>query len=173
MRKNRRLIREFGLFWEREEIDWMPGKGRPFRMLGHRGTNRPGVRVVDFRDQRGLYILYGRYGAYYVGLASDQGIGNRVKDHLNDHHGDAWDRVSWFGFRRTLEKKDAAGLNQLASMKTVASGDTNDVIREMESLLIKALGCPLNVFDTKFPAGREWTQVKREDPKGLLRKVAK
>lgn len=158
------LIRSHGLFWRAEEVNWTPGAGRRWRLLGRSGYNNPGLRVADFRDQRGLYVLYGNYGAHYVGLARNRGIGDRLKDHLTDQHAGYWDRFSWFGFRRVLVGRDATtGLWNLAATATYATGSLNNVIGDMEALVIKALGCPANVANMSFPQGEEWEQVTRLD----------
>ena len=70
-------ITSFGLFWRASEIDWDPGSGAKdvFRLLGRIGTNKGTLRMCDFRHQRGIYILYNDYGAYYVGLTRDLGSG--------------------------------------------------------------------------------------------------
>jgi hypothetical protein len=41
-----------------------PGRGReaPFDFWGRQGRNKGSLRIVDFRAQRGIYILYGNYG---------------------------------------------------------------------------------------------------------------
>lgn len=164
------LIRSYGLFWREEEVDWSPGPGRRWHMLGRRGSNRPRLRVVDFRDQRGLYVLYGNYGTYYVGLARDRGIGDRLKDHLADRHDGKWDRFSWFGFRRVLQSPDSStGLGRLSSPAAYAAGELNSVIGDMEALLIKAMGTESNMRKMNFPKGDEWIQVTRLDrERGLL-----
>ncbi len=102
------LIKSFGLFWSGTEVNWNPGQGAKaaFRLLGRQGSNLPGLRVADFRYQQGIYILYGNYGPYYVGLTRKQGLGKRLKDHLLDHHQDKWDRFSWFGFCSVLKGTD-------------------------------------------------------------------
>ncbi len=138
------LIQAYGLFWRVDEVDWEPGSGNKgrFRLLGRRGHNLPGLQVADFRDQHGLYVLYGNYGPHYVGLTRKQGIGRRLKDHLRDDHAQEWDRFSWFGFRRVLKGKDELGLHTLAEMATTAVGKNDDVIGDVETLLIRALGLP-------------------------------
>jgi hypothetical protein len=85
-----------GLFWRRDEVDWTPGRGTKggFRLLGHRGVNKSVLRVTDFCDQLGIYILYGNTGAYYVGLARTGKLGGRLKNHTEDEHKDKWDRFS-------------------------------------------------------------------------------
>ena len=165
------LIRSFGYFWRRDEVDWSPGRGARFEMLGRRGSNRPGLRVSDFRDQRGLYVLYGNHGPYYVGLARRRGIGDRLKDHTSDSHSHGWDRFCWFGFRRVLSSRDERGLWRLAGNTEWAIGDKNSVIGDMEALLIKALGCPSNAANMNFPRGEEWTQIKVHEIEKYLRRI--
>ncbi len=165
------LIRNYGYFWRRDEVDWRPGRGSRLVLLGRRGTYRPGLRITDFRDQRGLYVLYGNHGPYYVGLARRRGIGDRLRDHTGDLHANSWDRFCWFGFRRVLNSRDDRQLWRLAGTKEWALGDMNSVIADMEALLIKALGCPSNVARMNFPQGEEWTQVKRHESEAYLSRV--
>ena len=56
------LIRAYGLFWSRDEVDWSAGPGNQgkYMLLGHQGEKRPKLRVADFRMQSGLYILLRR-----------------------------------------------------------------------------------------------------------------
>lgn len=56
------LIRAFGLFWERDEVDWRPGPGGQFRLLGRVGGKSKNLRVADFREQKGVYVLYNDHG---------------------------------------------------------------------------------------------------------------
>ena len=44
------------------------------------------------RHRQGVHALYRRTKLYYVGLAKD--LRWRLKAHLNDHHGESWDRFS-------------------------------------------------------------------------------
>jgi hypothetical protein len=163
------LIQAFGLFWRADEVDWAPGSGGSARdgvpraaLLGHRGINAPNLRVVDFWDERGIYILYGNYGAHYVGLTSRRGIGLRLKEHRRDRHQALWDRFSWFGFRRVLKTKNILGLSELAEVASMKTVKPDAMIREMEALLIHALGVQ-NLNKTRFPGvrGAEWEQVVR------------
>lgn len=163
------LVRTYGLFWRTAEVEWHPGPGVRWRMLGRRGYYRPGVRFADFRDQRGIYVLYGNHGPRYVGLARDRGIGDRLKDHLADRHADMWDRFCWFGFRRVLQRRAYdSGLRELAPPAAYALGGVNSVIADMEALLIKAMGFPHNYNDMNFPNGEEWTQVTQLELAGGL-----
>lgn len=167
------LVRNFRLFWRTEEVEWFPGPGRRWRLLGRSGWNNPGLRLTDFRDQRGLYVLYGNYGAHYVGLARDRGVGDRLKDHLSDRHSGKWDRFSWFGFRRVLTCVETdSGLYRLAAPATYTAGNVASVIADMEALLIHALGCPENFNTMSFINNDPWEQVTRYEREiGLLQRA--
>jgi hypothetical protein len=174
------LIQAFGLFWRAEEIEWEPGSGgkapdgiAKSALLGRRGTNVPTLRVVDFWDQRGIYILYGNYGPHYVGLNSRRGLGIRLKEHRYDRHAGLWDRFSWFGFARVLKTRNIAGLNELSTVATLKTVDSKSMIREMEALLIHAMGVQ-NITKTRFPGveGAQWTQVTRLERPILSRRLA-
>jgi hypothetical protein len=167
------LIKAYGLFWRADEVTWHPGRGArgQFMLLGRRGTNRPTLQLVDFRQQSGLYILYGDYGPYYVGRADR--LGRRLKQHLGDRHAGKWDRFSWFGFRAVLTRKDSQGLQELKTLKTKAGGRMPQQIGELEALLIRALGLQSNYAKMRFPAARMWTQVKAHEVDRYLDRAAR
>jgi hypothetical protein len=160
------IIQNYGLFWNIDEVDWLPGKGRrrAFRLLGRRGKNLPTLRLADFRNQQGIYILYGQYGPRYVGLTRKQGLGKRLKDHLFDHHKSHWDRFSWFGFQRVLKGFDkSSGLLRLANLANVSVGNPETMIGDIEALLIKSMGLSSNKAQMKFAVADDWTQVKHHE----------
>ena len=127
------------------------------------------MRLADFREQSGLYILYGNYGPHYVGLTSRLGV--RLRDHRTDRHADHWDRFSWFGFRQVLKETNADGLRQLRKLSSVSLGDPREELRDIEALLIRALGLVPNLNRTRFSGAREWTQVRRLEAPIFLVKV--
>ena len=162
------LIKSFGLFWRRDEVEWNPGKGRPFRLLGHQGENLPGVRLSNFREQKGIYILYGNHGAAYVGL-TENALGIRLKEHLSDGHAHEWDRFSWFGFRAVLEGKEN-GFCRLKEMAKIAIGSPSSVITDVEALLIRAMGLS-NINQMRFTEADEWKQVNLDEIEKFTNKV--
>lgn len=168
------FIENYGLFWRIDEVEWYPGKGArgAFRLLGHRRENIPALRLADFRDQRGIYILYGNHGAHYVGLTKKRGLGLRLKDHLNDRHKTQWDRFSWFGFCKVLEKKNEEGLRTLKRLAHVGVVRPRAMIGDVEALLIKAMGLD-NINQMKFSNAREWSQVKAYKVEAYMKKVAR
>src|SRR5438067_2330116 len=71
----RSLISSYGLFWKVEDTEWNIDGARKGtqRMLGRLGSKGSSMRVADFWSQSGIYVLYGNYGLYYVGIASQVG----------------------------------------------------------------------------------------------------
>lgn len=163
------LIKNYGLFWHRDEVEWEPGCGGRFRLPGRRGATRGNLSVVDFRWQQGIYILYGNYGAYYVGLTRE-GFGNRIKAHLYDDHQSAWNRFSWFGFRSVLRRRDESGFCELKEMSetTVVGRDT--MIADVEALLIRAMGVS-NINQMSFSDADEWHQIELHEVGHYLNKL--
>jgi hypothetical protein len=170
------LIRAYGQFWRADEIDW-DARGRAddglprFALLGHLGNlSRKAALVADMREQRGLYILYGNYGPYYVGVTTRRGLGTRLREHLGDAHEGRWDRFSWFGFCAVEPPAKPPGPATLVSMamSSEATVVRSKVITQMESLLIHAMG-PRNLhLDPASLVSEEWKQVTRaERERGL------
>lgn len=153
-------------------MDWNPGKGikGAFRLLGRRGKNSGTVNLADFRQQHGIYILYGNHGPYYVGLTRKQGLGKRLQQHLSDDHQNCWDRFSWFGFRKVQASKDKLGIHTLAELADVTTGRPRQIIGDIEALLIRAMGLN-NISQMKFAAAEEWFQVKDHEVDDYLFKV--
>jgi len=127
--------------------------------------------MADFREQRGIYILYGNYGPHYAGLTRRQTLGKRLQDHLKDEHAGKWDRFCWFGFKQVLKAKDESGLQRLkAKMPAQKFIDPHAAIKDMEALLIKAMALT-NRADSKFVAAEEWQQVRLIERDKLLAKL--
>jgi hypothetical protein len=167
------FVKSYGLFWRVDEVRWNPGKGAKgeFRLLGRRNKNVPTLRLADFRHQQGIYILYGNHGPIYVGLTKKQGLGKRLKDHLNDSFQGKWDRFSWFGFRIVLKGKDEYGICALKKLAEVGEGNPVAMIADVEALLIRAMGLN-NIKQMRFSDADEWQQVKLYEADHYMEKVA-
>ncbi len=124
------LINALGMHWSREKVYW--SNSTP-KLLGRQAA---GSEPVDFTDQRGVYLLYDRNSVIYVGRATDQGIGSRLKQHTVDRLSSRWDRFSWFGVFSVLEsgKLDSGATNY----------DRAVLIATMEALLIESVEPPQN-----------------------------
>lgn len=73
------LFGAFGMFWERDSVDWAPGVGgRAWQLLGCKGERRPGPRLCDVRSARGFYLLFDDHGAHDVGSLADKTFSGRA-----------------------------------------------------------------------------------------------
>lgn len=141
------LIRNYGLFWLRKEVDWgWKGKGNQGRLLGRYAAKRKS-EPVDFRNQRGVYVLYDdNFKIIYVGQAggaNNQRLFIRLKQHKNDHLAQRWSRFSWFGIL-PIEK---SVLNENEAPK---QQDTTAVLNHIEAILLAAAEPPLNLQRGRF-----------------------
>lgn len=84
------IIKNFGMFWSRSKVNW--------KSMSLYGSQNIGSTVVDFKDQRGVYMLHDGREVIYVGQAVKQPISKRLADHCKDRLNGRWDRFSWFGF---------------------------------------------------------------------------
>jgi hypothetical protein len=114
-----RVIQNFGLFWERDHIDWgSRGPGHAGHLKGYLANPE---FPVDFREQRGIYVLYegesiATQRTVYVGQAGagQHDLFHRLRNHRDDDLWNRWQRFSWFGFlqagnnRRLVHKTKAA-----------------------------------------------------------------
>ena len=166
-------VTSYGLFWRESEIEWNPGQGsrNSFRLLGRIGSNRPKIRVADFRYQNGIYILFDEYGPAYVGLTRAQGIGKRLKDHLEDHLADKWDRFSWFGFHPIGSPDPKRGILKLNDPPEDLTDDTGTTIGDLEALLIRSIGPKHNTAYPAFQGAEEWTQIDYKNQETYLNRL--
>jgi hypothetical protein len=127
--ENAGIVRALGMFWRRDMIDW---RGTPELL----GCQQGGV-MVDFCDQRGIYLLHDVQRVVYVGQAAAQSLGVRLLQHTADRLNGRWDRFSWFGIRRVT---DEGRLLAPDFVQVTPEG----VITTLEAVLIEALEPGLN-----------------------------
>lgn len=96
--KQESIIKNYGLFWRVERVDW----GYKGALLG-RATKK---EIVNFREQKGVYALYSNYKLVYIGqtVKGDRGaLFYRLKEHYkSDDLSERWDMFSWFGMLQPL-----------------------------------------------------------------------
>lgn len=176
------LVGAYGEFWERDEVEWVPGRGRQWQLLGRLDrVNTGAIGVCDFRAARGIYILHDDHGAAYVGMArGTRGLGQRLRaHHLNPPRGLRWSRFSWYSFddvTKPESKKDDNGWRRLEPRNDIGTIGAESAAREMEALVIRVLGTyRLGQIEMGFDRGatHEWRQVTSADtyPRGLLTRV--
>lgn len=169
------LITAYGQFWARDEVHWAPTAGGRKQLLGYRGTNRPGIRLCDFRLAAGVYILWNDYRAVYVGLARGaDGLFQRLAMHNVKKK--EWNRFSWFSVDPVVESDD---YDYWCDIEYRAEGSptpgVSELVRELEALLIMALGTHSLAAQRRmnFLDGTEWLQVTDQSyaPGGVCSKV--
>ena len=84
------LINAFGMYWARDKVRW---KSKPVLL----GQQQPGSKPVDFREQKGVYLLHDARGVVYAGRTSNRPLGVRLREHTTDRLNSRWDCFSWFG----------------------------------------------------------------------------
>ena len=98
------------------------------------------------RRRHGVYALYRREKLYYVGLATN--LRSRLRHHLRDRHGGAWDRFSVY----------------------LTIGDHH--LRELESLLLRTVKPSGNKQKGKFAnADNLGTQFRRDVKRSVMAQV--
>lgn len=99
------LIRNYGLFWRRREVDWLPRQGE---LLGL-GVRRKRQGYANFAKQRGIYALYDEtFRLIYVGQAGkgNRRLYNRLRAHTLNNLANRWNFFSWFGVCSLSEERD-------------------------------------------------------------------
>jgi hypothetical protein len=150
------LIKSYGLFWREQEVFW--GKPNVRGTLEGYWAGAKKAGVVDFREQRGVYILYDvNYKMLYVGQAGkgNHSLFSRLKNHRMDRLADRWSMFSWFGTRGVSDENTLLDDDDFDT-------DLGKVLSHIEGILIAAAEPPLNLQSGSF--GNEvykFIQVKK------------
>ncbi|MEX8503566.1 MAG: HTH domain-containing protein [Leptothrix ochracea] len=123
------LINAFGMYWSRSNVLWTSTP----RILGQQ---QPGSTAVDFCNEKGVYLLHDGRTVVYVGRTTDQPLGIRLRQHINDRLNGRWDRFSWFGVYSVDEDGSLTA--------SAVTYDLTMLIVTMEALLIEGLEPPQN-----------------------------
>jgi len=154
------LIANMGLFWREDCVFWGASNNKGELLGKLAGAKRS--REVDFRRQRGIYVLYSEFRIIYIGQA---GSGNaslfgRLKRHTRDDLAERWDRFSWFGLDPVLSSW------RLAATVKRAAPNTETILNHIEGILIHATEPPLNRQGGSFGPDVERYLQHRDDRLG-------
>jgi hypothetical protein len=153
------VIKTFGLLWERKYIHWGWGGKR-----GHLKGYRRGIKEADFREQRGIYVLYDKdMRPVYVGQTGKGKYGNlfnRLGVHEDDHLWNRWQYFSWFGICG-VNKNGSLHLADRADRRV--HGRTPQALDESEGILIHVLEPHLNKQGARWKNVRQFWQVIDSD----------
>ncbi|GAA3821774.1 hypothetical protein GCM10022242_24260 [Nocardioides panacisoli] len=158
------LIGAYGMFWQRQEIDWDAGHGQTYQLLGYRGDRNPKLEVADFRRARGIYVLFNDFGATYVGRArGNEGFGSRLKKHNASQRKD-WNRFCWFSFDSILPINGEPNWRTVARDEGARNVHAESAIDELEALMITSFGLHGTQNRMRLPTAREpWKQLTFDD----------
>lgn len=159
-----RIINAYGIYWNRNQVHW---KTTPDLL----GIQQIGATEVNFKDQRGIYLLYDGREVIYVGQAIEQTLGERLKQHLHDRLSGRWDRFSWFGFYAVTDK------GHLDDRKKFQNLDIQVIANVLEAVLIESLEPRQNRKQGNTLSGVEFLQqespeIKKRRNDELIREFA-
>lgn len=147
------VIKNYGLMWYRDKVFW--GRARHTGLLQGRRSHR----IIDFRDQIGVYVLYDEARhPIYVGQA---GQGNarlfrRLRSHRRDSLAPRWHYFSWFGL---LSVNKTGRLSGHDNKSKHVSGTIQSTLNEIEGVLIAATEPPFNKQGARFRGIHRYRQV--------------
>ena len=116
-------------------------------------------KVVEFKDQIGVYVLYtADREVIYVGQsgAGTQRLLVRLRVHTRDHLRDRWEYFSWFGLRQ--HKVTDCDLSDKQKPDSKFAGTNSDALDELESVLIQLFEPRLNRQGSKWKDTQEFRQ---------------
>jgi hypothetical protein len=149
------LIRNYGLFWRLDKVHWGRQKNSG-TLLGY-SARKKRAPAVNFRYQRGVYVLYDdNFKIVYVGQAG-AGKGDRLfvrlRAHKRDHLSQRWMRFSWFGLCPVEN-----GIVQDDYVVDIPG--TKDALDHLEAVLVAAAEPPLNLQRGRFgPSVQQYLQA--------------
>lgn len=135
--ENGRLIRNYGLFWRKEEIDWKQLTNG--RLIGL-GDRKKTAGYVDFSQQRGICALYDdTFRLIYVGQAGSKGrrLYSRLRKHAHSVLSERRTRFSWFGIC-DVEWEAAVDVRGLRDVPDEIRTDRVNVLNHLKAILIMA-----------------------------------
>jgi len=163
---NSKIINAFGIYWNRTLVHWKSATPDLF------GIQQIGAKEVNFKEQKGIYLLHDTRETIYVGQAIEQSLGKRLKDHTTDRLAGRWDRFSWFGFYPVNED---GKLNLDAQFNDFTIQHLGDIL---EAILIESIEPRQNRKQGNSFIGLEFLQqeapeIKQKQKKQMLDELSK
>ena len=153
------IIRNYGLYWKREDVQWgSPGLGNQGTLLGRNVASKKGI-AIDFRQQAGIYILQDSFRAIYIGQAGSKvsRLFGRLRGHTRNHLAERWDRFSWFGIYPVKSNVIDVAFN-VEKVRT----DIYSILNHLEGALISVTEPPLNRQGARFGDAEQYIQVRSD-----------
>jgi hypothetical protein len=155
----RTVIKNYGLMWRRDSVFWgRGGRGSKGLLQGQRKR-----RVIDFRNQIGVYVLYDETRSpVYVGQAGQGNVRlfNRLRSHQRDSLAHRWQYFSWFGL---LSVNKSGRLSRHDDKSKHVTGTIKSTLNEIEGVLIAATEPPFNKQGARFRGIARYRQISHAD----------
>jgi len=157
-----KIITSFGIYWDRHFIDWK--KSTPDLL----GMQQVGASEVNFKEQKGIYLLHDSRETIYIGQAIQQSLGQRLRQHTSDRLNSRWNRFSWFGFYPISENGELHIKREHSNLSVELLGDM------LEAILIESIEPRQNRKQGNTFFGLEYLQqeapeVKKRKAEELLK----
>jgi hypothetical protein len=165
-KKTKTVIKNYGLMWRRDGVFW--GKGGGGNKGSLQGQNKR--RVIDFRKQIGVYVLYDETRSpVYVGQAGQGNarLFNRLRNHQRDYLGNRWHYFSWFGLLSVNKNGRLSGHDNQWKHVT---GTIRSTLNEIEGVLIAATEPRFNKQGAQFRGIARYRQIPRDDDENVSSK---
>ncbi len=150
------LIQNYGLLWKRDYVDWKNKLILGSKTRGNHDAKKG--RVANFWSQKGIYVLYNDLTPIYIGQVGYKGnkdeqkkddqkeevldtriLGKRLEEHLADQLSQKWNRFSWFGFHKVVNKTtkyEGKDIYQLGTTTVNKHIYAKDEVHVLEALMI-------------------------------------
>jgi hypothetical protein len=152
-------IKNYSLIWRRDSVRW--------KQSGVLCGRRSG-RVIDFRGQIGVYVLYdeGRHPVYVGQTGQGKArLFSRLFAHTKDSLAERWRYFSWFGLLRVNE--GSRTLVAWDDKSTHVSGTIGSMLNEIKGVLIAATTPEFNKQGAKFKGIARYRQIPYAEPEVL------
>lgn len=123
------IITSCGIRWRRDLIEWSASPEIIGKRLG-------ADQVIDFREQRCVFILYDGCDVVFVDHALWRGLGVRLWEHTHDALADRWDSFSWFGLLPVEASGELGDLPETYDSAAVASSLASVLVAALEPQLV-------------------------------------
>jgi len=144
-----KIINSIGIYWDRFLVHY---KSIPDLY----GVQHVGAKTVNFKMQKGIYLLHDGRETIYVGQAIEEPLAVRLRHHTVDRLSSRWNRFSWFGFYGVQDDGNLVCDMNLSNLHLQHIGDV------LEAILIESIEPRQNRKQGNTFAGIEFLQ--QEDP---------
>lgn len=140
---NKTVIRAYGIEWSKEKF-----LQNNCNLLG-KEKNSKKAAIIDFSQERGIYVLYKGYNIVYVGQTINP-LSERLKKHAQSNY--EWDSFSWYGLDDVTE-------GSMHDKNKVLHMTAKSLLDAFEAVMISAINPLYNKKKGNHIGDKEYQQV--------------